>query len=66
MTEPKEYYYLVNLYEGAVTSFDTSIELIAYLKRKDKGGSLMGETVFEVFKGRHLATAPYWVAAFGK
>ncbi|KKL12835.1 hypothetical protein LCGC14_2531820, partial [marine sediment metagenome] len=40
----KEQYYLVNLYDGDVQAvFDSSDDLIAYLKRMDEDGGLMGE-----------------------
>lgn len=63
----KEQYYLVNLYDGDVQAvFDSSDDLIAYLKRMDEDGGLMGEAAFTVFLGRHLATHPYWIKAFGE
>lgn len=57
--------YLVNMYDGQVqNSFDNADELVAYLKRKNEAGSLMGEPAFEIFWGRHLSTDGFWKSAF--
>jgi len=59
--------YLVNYYTGDVqSSFDNAKQLVSYLKEKDKQGTLMGESAYGIFVGRHLATAPFWEEAFGK
>jgi hypothetical protein len=60
----KQTYFLHNSYEDRTVPFDTREELIEYLKIMNSNGTLMGETVFHIFIGRHLATESFWEEAF--
>ncbi len=65
MKELPKTLHLVNLYDGDVQAvFDDADQLVDYLKRKDKAGSLMGEAAFTIFWGAHLSTRSFWKSAF--
>ena len=66
MEQPKSLY-LVNLYDGQVQrSFDDADHLVAYLREKNKAGTLNGEGAFAVFWGQQLSTGRFWKSAFDK
>ena len=58
--------FLVNLVEGDVRGFDDADQLVAYLRHKNESGSLMGESTFTIFFGRHLCTERFFNSAFNK
>ncbi len=60
-------YHLVDLYDGNTrATFDTTAELVAYLKEEDERGNLGGEGRYTIFKGQELSTVSFWEKALGK
>ena len=60
-------YHLVDLYDGNTeATFDTTDELVAYLKEEDERGNLGGEGRYAIFKGQEISTIPFWEKALGK
>lgn len=59
--------YLVNYHDGQVqASFDDADQLVAYLKRKEEAGTLMGEAAYGIFFGVCLSTHGYFESALKK
>jgi len=60
-------YHLVDLYEGNTeATFDTTAELVGYIKEQEVAGNLGGERRYAIFKGQELSTIPFWEKAFGE
>jgi hypothetical protein len=61
----KAQFHLFNRYTGDSEGvFDTEDELIEYFRKAKESGDLMGESVYEVFYGRHLGVGQFWDKAF--